>query len=313
LVRLALLLPLAACGASPPQHAEAAFETDSGYITTDDGIRLFYRSVGTGGTTIIVPVALYLEEALLPLAAADRRLVFYDPRARGRSDAGDRARITLDRQIADLDAVRAGLGVDSMVLIGWSGLGMETAVYAMRHPERVIRLLQVAPVAARDEPHNAQAYRTRVARIDTAALARVRARRDTGDLAADEGGYCRALGVITLVASFADRANTAEVPDPCRFPNEYPDSLNRVFRPLLGSFEGYDWREAAGALTMPRLVVHGRADAFPLEGSREWVPTGSNAQLLVIDHAGHFPFIEQPDLFFPAVDLFLRGEWPRKR
>jgi proline iminopeptidase len=305
------VMPVIGCARDAPVGADAALAVDSGYVTTDDSIRLFYRTVGTGNTVVVIPVALYLEQVLLPLAAPDRRLVFYDPRARGRSDAGDRSLITLDRQIADLEAVRRGLAIDSMVLVGWSGLAMELAVYAMRHPGRVTRLVQVAPVAARDEPHNAQAYRTRMARTDTVALMALRARRQGGDLANDPAGYCRALPQLTAAASFADPAHVAFLPDACVYPNEYPDSLNLVFGALLGSFEGYDWRDDLSRLMVPRLVIHGREDAFPLEGSREWVPAGSNARLLVMDSVGHFPFIERADAFFPAVEVFLRGDWPR--
>jgi hypothetical protein len=35
-----------------------------------------------------------------------------------------------------------------------------------------------------------------------------------------------------------------------------------------------------------------------------------NARLLVLSPAGHFPFLEQADLFFPAVRHFLDGEFP---
>jgi pimeloyl-ACP methyl ester carboxylesterase len=30
----------------------------------------------------------------------------------------------------------------------------------------------------------------------------------------------------------------------------------------------------------------------------------------VIDGAGHFPFVERPEVFFPAIESFLRGNWP---
>lgn len=300
----------AACAGEPAQESQTAFTTDSGYVDAGDSVRLFYKTVGTGATDVVIPVGLYLEDLLAPLAAADRRLVFYDPRARGRSEAGDRSRITLDRQIADLEAIRHGLGIDRMILLGWSGLGMETAVYAMRHPDRVTRLVQVAPVAARDEPHNLAAYRARAARTDTAALARVRERRQDGDLAADDAGYCRAVRDVTAAAILTDPSLRESMPDVCRYPNEYPDSLNLLFNSLLGSFQGYDWRSAVADLPVTRLVIHGRQDAFPLEGSREWVPPGSPSRLLVLDDAGHLPFLEQPEAFFAAVDAFMRGEWP---
>lgn len=291
-------------------ETSAGLPVDSGFVTTDDGVRLFYRTVGDGPLDVVVPVGLYLEDALLPLASPDRRLVFYDPRARGRSDAGDRSLVTLDRQIADVEAVRQGLSIDSMVLIGWSGLGMEMAVYTMRHPGNVVRLVQVAPVAARDEPHNTEAYRRRGEWTDTAALAAVRARFEQGEFDGDPAAHCRALNVVTAPTNFADPAYAAAVPDVCRYPNEYRDSLSLLFPSLLGSFQGYDWRTDIAAVDVPRLVIHGDSDAFPVDGSREWVPPGSNARLLILDGAGHFPFLERPDVFFPAVEAFLRGEWP---
>lgn len=310
-VLLATVLPaMAACTEDEADRASTGLPEDSGYVAMDDGVRLFYRTVGDGPQVVVIPVAAYLEEALLPLASSDRRLVFYDLRARGRSDAGDRSLISLDRQVADLEGLRGGLGIDSMALIGWSGLGMELAVYTMRHPERVTRLVQMAPVAARDEPHNPRAYATRAERTDSAALATLRARREAGEFRDDPAAYCRALRDVTAPANFADPRRMADVPDVCRYPNEHPDSLSLVFGPLLESFRGYDWRDEVANLDVPRLVIHGLADAFPVEGSREWVPPGSNARILVLEDAGHYPFLERPLVFFPAVNAFLAGGWP---
>jgi pimeloyl-ACP methyl ester carboxylesterase len=60
---------------------------------------------------------------------------------------------------------------------------------------------------------------------------------------------------------------------------------------------------------VPTLVVHGERDTVPLEGSRAWAAR-LNARLLVIAGTGHASFVERPEVFFPAVDQFLRGEWP---
>jgi len=310
LTAVSMLVVAAACDSVGRSAPMSQPPVDSGFVTTDDSVRLFYLTVGKGELDIVIPVAFYLEDALLPLAAPDRRLVFYDLRGRGRSEAGDRSLVTLDRQIADLEAVRTELGIDSMIVLGWSGLGMEMFVYAVRHPARVRGLIQVAPVAARDAPHNARAYATRLERTDTAAVRALRERHQRGDFADDPAAYCRALRDLTMPVNLADSAFMAGVPDPCVFPNEYPDSLSPLFSALLGSFAGYDWRDAAAGLRIRRLVIHGAQDPFPVEGSREWVPPGSNARLLIIDRAGHFPFLERPDVFFAAAEAFLRGEWP---
>ncbi|MGH6690252.1 MAG: alpha/beta fold hydrolase [Gammaproteobacteria bacterium] len=281
-----------------------------GYVTAEDGTRLFYRAIGKGPQEVLVPVGLYLEEALSPLARDGRRLVFYDPRGRGRSDSPDTLRVSLDHQVSDLESIRDGLGIERMALIGWSGLGMEIVVYAMHYPERVTRIVQVAPVPPRNSPFNERAYAERERRIDQTALARLEERKAAGDFSEDPAGYCRARTTLTRVASFADRTRAAEVPDVCVYPNEWLDNLGPLFRALLGSFGDYDWRDELDSLDVPRMVIHGAQDTFPLEGSREWVAGYPSARLIVLEGAGHYPFIERPDAFFPAVEAFLQGEWP---
>lgn len=310
-IRIGALINALVWSAAPAMGQEGReVPVSEGYITAEDGTRLYYKTIGDGPEQTVVPVGLFLEDALGPLANKDRRLVFYDPRGRGRSDSPDTLRVSLDHQISDVEAIRKGLGIERMALIGWSGLGMEMVVYAMRHPERVTRIVQVAPVAPRNSPHNERAYAERESRIDQDALARLEERAAAGEFEHDPAGYCRARAAITRVANFADPLRAAEVPDVCGYPNERAENLGPLFRALLGSFGDYDWRDELEALDVPRLVIHGADDAFPVEGSREWVAGHANARLLVLEDAGHFPFIERPDAFFPAVDAFLDGEWP---
>ena len=310
MTRIGTLILALVSTALPGLGQEARTPVTEGYVTAEDGTRLFYRAIGDGSQEIVVPVGLFLEDALRPLANDARRLVFYDPRGRGRSDSPDTLRVSLEHQISDVEAIRQGLGIERMALIGWSGLGMEMAVYAMRHPDRVTRIVQVAPVAPRNSPHNERAYAERTSRIDEDALTRLEARRAAGEFADDPAGYCRARTEITRVASFARAERAAEVPDVCEYPNEWSENLEPLFRALLGSFGDYDWRADLVSLQVPRLVIHGAADAFPVEGSREWVQGFPSARLIVLEDAGHYPFIERPDAFFPAVDAFLDGEWP---
>jgi proline iminopeptidase len=72
----------------------------------------------------------------------------------------------------------------------------------------------------------------------------------------------------------------------------------------------WDYRSQAAALTVPRLVIQGEKDFIPMAGSREWVAGNPHARLLVIDNVGHFPHVEKPDIYFPAVEKFLSGGWP---
>ncbi len=280
-----------------------------GYVAADDGVRLYYRAVGVGDPTVVVPFGFYLAEVLAPLARG-RRVIFYDPRGRGRSDRGDPSAVSLDRQVADLEQLRAAFQLERMVLVGWSGMGMEAAVYALRHPDRVLRLVQVAPVPPAAAVFREAGGDRRDDRIAREALAALDARFDAGAFDDDPAGYCRARQRLTLPSNFADTAKAATVPDVCVHENEWPVNLFPYFEALLGSFGDYDWRDALASLDVPRLVIHGREDGIPLAGAEAWTAGFDQARLLVLSPAGHFPFVEQPASFFAAVEAFLGGAWP---
>lgn len=281
-----------------------------GFVVTDDSVRLYYRIVGDGPDVVVIPLALYLDDLLAPLAAPGRRLVFYDLRHRGRSGAGDLASVSLERQFTDLEQLRVALGIERMALIGWSGLGMEMAVYGMRHPDRVTRLVQIAAVPPAARMMRETGGDRRAARMDGAALDALDRRVDAGEFADDPAGLCRARNRLTQPASFEDTTLVVRVPDVCRWENEWPSRLGPYFAALMRSLNDWDWTAEMHRLQMPRLVIHGREDGIPLAGARAWAAGSPNARLLVLSPAGHFPFIEQPEAFFPAVDRFLAGDWP---
>jgi proline iminopeptidase len=295
-------------GSPPPSHI--SIQSREASLITTDSVRLYYRVVGAGDETVIVPLALYHGTRLDSLAR-NRRLVLYDPRGRGRSDTVPASRVSLQHNLRDLDAIRAAVGAERVALIGWSGLGMELFVYALRNPDRVSRLVQLAPVAPRWEPYSNLMMADRGRRTDSTARRNLQTRVARGEFRNDAAGRCRALAAVHQPPTFGDPGAARLAPDVCDNPTEWPDRIGAYFGALLGSIEGFDWRDSIGLVTAPRLVVHGERDNTPLEGNREWVAHQPHARLLVIPGAGHWPHYERPDLVIPAIDQFLRGEWPQ--
>ena len=77
---------------------------------------------------------------------AHRSLVRLDPRGTGESAApADPASYRCDRQVDDVEALRAHLGQDRVDLLGHSAGGTLAVLYAARHPDRVGRLALVTP------------------------------------------------------------------------------------------------------------------------------------------------------------------------
>jgi pimeloyl-ACP methyl ester carboxylesterase len=59
-------------------------------------------------------------------------------------------------------------------------------------------------------------------------------------------------------------------------------------------------------VTAPTLVVHGASDGLlPVTYAEELVRLIANAELAIVDEAGHYPMIEQEDAFVSIVEGFL--------
>ena len=288
--------------------APATTAVTEGFVTTDDGVRLYYIERGSGDA-LVVPVALYLAPHLLEDLSQNRRVIFYDPRNRGLSDAADLSTVSLDRQIEDLESLRNELGIDKMALLGWSGLGMEMAVYALRYPNHVTRLIQLSPI-----PPAASIMResgdTRVQAPDRMALDALDARADAGEFDDTPEVYCRIRNALTDPTNFVDTELAKQVPDVCEHENEWPKNLWPYFSTLLPSFGDYDWRDDLRDLDIPRLVIHGREDGIPLAGAEAWARGYRQARLIVLSPCGHFSYIEQKQAVLAAVNTFLDGKWP---
>jgi len=296
---LALALPMYA-------HAQKSV---TGIATATDGVHLWYRVVGQGAETVVIPAALYHRNTLDALARG-RRLVLFDPRGRGRSDTIPPARAGLEFEVSDLETIRQAVGAERISLIGWSGIGLGAFTYALRHPERLERLVMLAPLAPRRTPYLAQMIANRRSRVDSAEQVRLDARVAAGEFKGREKAHCREIARLNDSAVFGDPAKAHLRPDVCDWPNEWPGRNGPYSRAIMGSFGDWDWRADIAKLAIPLLVIHGDHDTFPLDGSREWVAGKADARLLVLAGAGHWLQYERPRELISAIDGFLKGRWP---
>ncbi len=302
-----LIFLLAACsetGVHPPT------ERTEGFVTVGDGVRIYYVENGAGSEVLVAPAALYLEPLLLDDLSVDRRVIFYDPRNRGQSDSADLSSVSLDRQIEDLEELRIEFGLERMTLLGWSAYGLEMAVYAIRYPEHVDRLIQISPIAPAASLLE-QFADTRRQQMDLAAVEELDQRADSGGFDDTPEEYCRLRAALTTPASFVNPNLANQVPDECMHSNEWQANRAKYFRAYFATYGDFDWREDLKNLKVPRLIIHGREDGIPLEGAIAWVEGYSDARLIVVSPSGHFPFIEQRGVVLAAIETFLNGEWPK--
>ena len=273
-------------------------------FTAPDGTRLAYRTIGEGDPLICVPGgpmqdSVYLGD--LGGLAAGRRLIVLDLRGTGRSAApGDPTSYRCDRQVGDVEALRAHLGLERFDLLAHSA-GTNLAVqYVVRHPAAVARLMLITPSVfgvglpitaddrravaelRRDEPWYPAA---------SAALGRIAAGRPG---AADwnaiaplrHGRWDEAAQRLEAERDGQVNAAAAEVFVQGFTPDETRAGLASFPAPVLLLAGEYD-------LNSPPPAVAAHAALFP------------QATLVVQPGAGHHPWLDDADAFVTAVEKFL--------
>lgn len=287
-----------------------------GLIGTGEEPRLYYHIIGDGAGVVIMPAASWVDRDFGELLEG-RTFIFYEGRGRGGSDpVTDPSQVQPGYEEADLERVRAHFGLQRFSLIGWSSNGGTVALYAMEHPQYVERMVLMCPVAPYGEAGSRyrnppESLEKAESRIDPAAVTRLEQSRAAGMPDTDPARYCSEGLKVYLPRQMGNPTALARMKsDPCRFPNEWTPNLMSFIRHHPPP-QAWDWRPRLAGLHAPTLVVHGMEDLILLATSQEWAAVLPDARLLTIEGAGHYPHLEAPEMFFPAVDTFLRGEWPQ--
>jgi pimeloyl-ACP methyl ester carboxylesterase len=272
---------------------------------TNDGTDLFVRVLGDGAP-VILPLASWCEE--FDALADQNQVILYDPRGRGRSSPIQPACASFERDIADLEAVRAHLDLDIFALIGWSYFGGVVARYAMLHPEYVARLVLVGSTPVRAGSFFRAMQEEQNARFHAAAPELMR------EMASGAAQTPERLAAFSEV--FLQTRSRVKPPWPARrsCPSELENERPEYVMPLIGaamrSMGDWDWRQDARSIDAPTLVIDGAADILPYEACREWLAALPTARAIVMEGVGPFPAYEDPESFFALLHELLNGDWP---
>ncbi len=227
-----------------------------------------------------------------PLLAAERRVVVYDLRGHGQTDAPeDASGYTMDAYAGDLLALLDVLRIARADILGSSFGGMVALEFAMQHPDRV-RALILSDTSA--GPRQIELSEQIAARED--GIARALA-------------YAREHGLNAHV-----ERELATNPDLRADPHRRERFHQRWQRMTLHGFLGAgkaraerpDHHDDLGQLTMPVLIIDGDRDVLvpAAEYMHAHIP---HSALRLINHAGHPAVTDQPHGFVAMVRGFLTG------
>ncbi len=290
--------------------SQAGLATE-GYIDTPDGVRLYYEKSGSGKTTLILPARLFLYPDFRVLDETFT-VIAYDMRNRGRSDfVRDGSLLTLEHDVQDLEAVRRHFEVQRFSTVGYSYLGKMVVFYALRHPDRVERIVQIGPVPMALETEYPAELRNddRDRVLDPDARQKLRRLREENFHLEQPEKYCEEEWLVTRVLLVGDGANASRLgASACSMPNEWPTNLARHLFHHFGSMSKFDLTASdLEALQNPVFTIHGTKDRnAPYGGGREWAEKLPNGRLLTLEGAAHQAWVDRPEVL-SAIREFLEG------
>jgi len=298
------LAALACLGAAPGAGASPAAPSGPGKTFTTHGVTIWYevRGAASGRPLVMVNGGPGFDHTYVLCSdawdtiAGKRRVVFYDQRGNGRSGALAKGQsCTLADQIADLDALRAQLGAETIDLLGHSWGGYLVMAYAARHPERVAHLI-IADSAAPKWGDTEFIFKyifpegvDREGRLDFADA--------LGDSSSGKASLREYMQMLFVSSEKRDEFMSRID----RY--QYSRTVNEMLNADLAK---YDMWPVLPSLAMPTLVITGRYD-INVAPSTAWkihkAIAGSRWE--VFEKSGHLPYFEEPEKFVRVVEDFL--------
>ncbi|MCB1051776.1 MAG: alpha/beta hydrolase [Acidobacteria bacterium] len=272
-----------------------------------NGTELLVKSIGSGEPIILLHGGPGLShDYFLPAfetLAKTHQVIFFDQRLSGASSVDVEAdQITMDAFVADINGIADHFKLEKFHLLGHSYGGLIAMFYAKAHPERLKSLMLVDSVMGDD--HYAatftQAFSARVKPEFTEAMQKIK---DTELFRSRDPETMRSYFQIAFKAALHNPEDSDKLN--LKFADDYGIKSAKLSG-LVRNLGHYHLDGDMQKLEVPVWVVYGASDPMPEEGRKmlaAYFPKGIYDE---IPDAGHFPFVEQPEVFFQKFQGFLK-------
>jgi proline iminopeptidase len=196
--------------------------------------------------------------------------------------------------LADLDAIRAHMNLESWTLAGHSFGAILGMAYAIHYPKRLASLVLMNSGPIR--------YASAAVEMENVTM-RLTPDERTALQGTAHANFGRTLDII-LPGYLFDRSNAPAAALQLR-----PEKYHPEISSLLGSDvmpPGAGLRPALKDFLKPVLVIAGRQDPLDPAVQYEIHLALENSTLRLLERCGHFSWIEQPEEFYQSIRDFLR-------
>ncbi len=274
------------------------------------GYKLFHKTFGEAqkGTILCLhggPGGTH--DYMLPLADlahSGYRVVFYDQIGCGKSELPKNITLfTVERAVEEVEAMRQGLGLGKVNLIGSSWGGMLAIAYALKYQRNLKSIVTIGGLAS--VPLTTTEMERMKAQLPTDVIEVLNRYEQEGDFENPE--YQKAVEVFY-------RRHLCRLP---QWPEELLHTLEHVSRPvyhtmngpneftIIGNIRYWDATSQLHKIRVPTLVTGGRYDEVSPKVAKS-IHTGiKRSKLVTFPNSSHLPFWEEREKFMRVVRRFL--------
>jgi proline-specific peptidase len=286
----------------PPPQREGTIQVPGGAV--------WFRVVGDGGTPLLClhggPGMAH--DYISPLAdLADRRtVIFYDQLGCGRSERPDDASLwTLERSVAEVEAVRQALGLDRFHLFGNSWGGWLALQYTLDvKPSLTSLIISSSPPSVDRAVREMNELRKQLPDDVQRVLADHEARQffDCPEYtAAIMAFYKRHLCRLDPWPEIVERSM-----GPSFGAGPYLTMWGpSEFGPVTGNLDGWDVTDRLGEISVPTLLTVGRHDEMWPSHMEDMRSLIDGAELVIFEESSHMAFVEERETYVATMNRFL--------
>ena len=237
--------------------------------------------------------------------ADEREVIFWDQLGCGNSQRPSNTALwTMERSVAEMDAVVHGLGLDRFHVFGNSWGGMLLQQYALDAPSGAVSL--TISNSTPSIPRFAANVVRLKADLDAATQAAIDRHEASGTT--DSAEYQAAIRTWNETYLCRIRPWPKELEE--AFRNMGTEIFETMFGPsdfrIVGTIRNWDVFERLAEITVPTLLLAGRFDECSPEDMRAMHHRMAGSRFELFESSAHMPFIEQPDRFDQVMRAFLR-------
>jgi len=283
----------------------AAGNSENGKVFQGTGANIYYEVIGSGkGTPLVLAnggpgfdhMYFHVTDAWNEIAKT-RPVVFYDQRGNGRSGALKEGQTcNLADQVQDLNDLLDHLGYKQVDLLGGSWGGYLAMAYAIKHPEKVERLILVDSAAPK---FSDTAFRFDDIFPDKIAQEAANTKTLGAKEAADKN-----MRIYFSMIFYSEEKRDGFIAKSSTFAID-----NKVGRMIINDIRDRDLNPEIAKFKFPVLVMTGRFDinVAPTTAYKihQAIP---DSQFVVFEKSGHLPFYEEPEKFVRVMNQFMAGK-----